>query len=215
MLLLQPPKLKPPQQVCKHREADLPRTPYPIPSNRSERFVSSSEQDDSPKEEKAKKQKIAGEGEIWSTPPYLANFLSLDFGYFLVNQYGGITLIELMKGWESILDQVDWSKVVQDGGRREKPYVYRDVLKMIVESHIRGLLKQKERGKDINIDFGKLDDEDTDTDGGEDTFRQFEDNKILGSNECGYGSKDYTDYETDDDKDNVDEDQMGDKYAAS
>ena len=32
MLSLQRPKLKPPQQINKHREADLPRTPYPIVS---------------------------------------------------------------------------------------------------------------------------------------------------------------------------------------
>ena len=211
MLSLQPPKVKPPQQVCKHREADLPRTPYPMPNKRSERSVSSSEQDDSPQEGEAKKRKIAGEGEIRSTPPHLANFPSLDSGYSLVNQYGGIPLVELMKAWESILDQVDWSEVVQDAGGREKPHVYRDVFKMIVESHIGGLLKQNERSKDINIEFGKRDDEDTDTDSGEDAFRQFEDNKFLESDESGYGSENYTDDETDDDEDSDDENQVDDE----
>lgn len=97
MLPLQPPKLQPPQQVAKHREADLPRTSYPMPSKGSERSVSFSEQDDSPQEGEAKKRKIAGEGEILSTPPHLANFPSLDSGYPPVNQYGGIPRVELMK----------------------------------------------------------------------------------------------------------------------
>jgi len=62
MLSLQPPKLKPPQQMTKHRKADLPRTPYPMPSKGCKRSVSVSEQDDSPQEGEAKKRKIAGEG---------------------------------------------------------------------------------------------------------------------------------------------------------
>lgn len=67
-----------------------------------------------------------------------------------------------MKAWESILDQVGWSQV-EDAGGRETPDVYRDEFKMMIESHIGGLLKQAERGKGINIEFGKRDDEDTHT----------------------------------------------------
>lgn len=77
--------------------------------------------------------------------------------------------MELVKAWESILDQVDWSEVVQGAGGRENPHVYQDAFKIVVNSHIGGLLKQKERSKDIDIGFGKRD-EDTDTDGGEDAF---------------------------------------------
>ena len=85
-----------------------------------------------------------------------------------------------MKAWESILDQVDWSQVVKDAGGRENPDVYRDGFKMMMESHIGGLLKQAERGKDINIEFGKRDDKDTHTQSGGDAFRHFEDNTFFG-----------------------------------
>lgn len=218
MLSLQPPKLKPPQQMTKHREADLPRTPYPMPSKGGKRSVSFSEQDDSPQEGEAKKRKIARDREILSTPPYLASFPSLDSGYPLISQYGDIPPVELTKAWESILDRVDWSEVVEDAGGTEKPDVYRDVFKTIVESHIRGLLKQVELSKDRNIGFGKGDDEDTDTesgndsseDGGGDGFRHFEDNAFLESEESGDGSEDYTDDESDDEEDSDDEDQVDD-----
>ena len=78
-----------------------------------------------------------------------------------------------MKAWESILDQVDWFQVVQGAGGRGNPDVYRDGFQMIVEFHIEGLLKQTERGKDINIEFGKRDDENTDTESGGDASSAF------------------------------------------
>jgi hypothetical protein len=218
MLSLQPPKLKPPQHITKHREADLPRTPYPLPSKGGKRSVSFSEQDDSPWEGEAKKRKIAGEGGILSTPPYLANLPSLESRYPPASQYRVIPLIELMKAWESILDQIDWSKVVQDAGARENPDIYRDVFKMIVESHIEELLKQEGCSKDINIEFGKRDDEDTETESGNDSsedsggdgFRHLEDNAFLESDGTEYGSEDYTDDETDDEEGSDDEDQVDD-----
>ncbi len=169
MLSLQPPKLKPLQQLTKHREAGLPRTPYPLPSKGGKRSVSFSEQDDSPREGEAKKRKIAGEGGILSTPPYLANFPSLESWYPPASQYRVIPPVELMKAWESILDQIDWSKVMQEAGGREKPDTYRNVFKTIVHSHIEELLKQEEYGKDMKIELGKRDDEDTDTESGNDS----------------------------------------------
>ncbi len=218
MLSLQPPKHKPPQQMTKHREADLPRTPYPMPSKGCKRSVSFSEQDDSPPEGEPKKRKTAGDGGILSTPPYLASFPSLDSGYTPASQYRGIPPVELMKAWESILDQVDWSEVVQDAGGRERPDIFRSVFKNIVQSHIEELLKQEECRKDINIEFSKRDDEDTDTesgndsseDGGADGFRHFEDNTFLESEGSGYGSEDYTDDESDDEEDSDDKDQEDD-----
>jgi len=218
MLSLQPPKLKPPQQMTKHRKADLPRTPYPMPSKGGKRSVSFSEQDDSPQEGESKKRKIAGEGEILRTPPYLANFPSLEFYYPPASQDRVIPPLELMKAWKSILDQIDWSKVVEEAGGREKPDTYRNVFKTIVHSHIEEQLKQEEYGKDTKIVLGKRDDEDTDTDsgndssedGGGDGFRHLGDNTFLESDESGYGSEDYTDDEIDDEEDSDDEDQVDD-----
>ena len=218
MLSLQRPKLKPPQQIIKHREADLPRTPYPLPSKGGKRSVSFSEQDDSPQEGEAKKRKIAVEGGILSTPPYLTNFPSLESRYPPASQYRVIPPVELMKTWESILNQIDWSKVVQEAEGRENPNTYRNIFKTIVHSHIEEMLKQEENGKDMKIELGKRDDEDTDTEsgndsseeGGGDGFRYFEDNTFLESDESGCGSEDYTDDETDDEEDSDDEDPVDD-----
>lgn len=66
-----------------------------------------------------------------------------------------------------------------------------------MESHIRGLLDQEERSKDIEFKFGKGD-EDDNTESGGDGFGHFEDNTCMESIESGYGSEDYTDDDTDD-----------------
>ena len=215
MLSQQPPKLKPPPQMAKHSERDLPRTPYPMPSKGCKRSGSFSKQDNSSQEGEAKRLKIAGEGEIPDTPPYLASFPSFESGCPPANHYRIIPPMELMKAWESIFDQVDWSEVMQEAGGREKPDTYRNVFKTIVYSHIEEQLKQEEYRKDMEIELGKLDNEDTDTesgndsseDGDGDSFRHSEDNTFLESDESGYGSEDYTDDETDDEEDSDDEDQ--------
>jgi len=108
--------------------------------------------------------------------------------------------------------------VVQEAGGREKPNTYRNIFKMIVHSHIEKMLNQEEYGKDMKIELGKRDDEDTDTEsrndssekGGGDGFRYFEDNTFLESDESGCGSEDYTDDETDDEEDSDDEDPVDD-----
>ena len=214
MLSLQRPKLKPLQQINKHHETDLPRTPYPLLSKEGKRSVSFSEQDAFPQEGEAKKRKIAVEGGILSTPPYLASFPSLESRYPPASQYRVIPPVEMMKIWESILDQIDWSKVVQEAGGREKPNTYQNIFNTIVQSHIVKMLKQGEYGKDIKIEFGKRDDKDTNTEsrndsskeGGGNGFCHFEDNTFLESDESGCGSEDYTDDETDNEADNDDED---------
>ena len=220
MLFQQSPVLKPPPQMTQHRTGDLPRTPYPMPSKGCKRSVSFSEQDDFPQEGEAKKLKITREGGILTTPPDLASFPSLDSGCSPASRCRVIPPVELMKAWESILDQVDWSEVVQEVGGREKPDTYRDVFKTTVHSHIVGLLKQEEYGKDVKIEHGKRDDEETDTesendsseDGGGDGLRHLDDNTFLESDESGYGSEDYIDDETDDEENSDDEDQVDDDY---
>jgi len=85
MLSLRSSKLKLSQQITKHHETNLPRTLYSLSSKRDKRFVSFSEQDDFLRQKETKKRKIAREGEILSTPPYLANFFSLESWYPLAN----------------------------------------------------------------------------------------------------------------------------------
>ena len=118
MLSQQPLK---PKQPPKNREGELPRTPYPIPRDGRKRSVSSSEDDDCMWEGKSKKRKIVRDGKTLRRPPYLASFPSFDSKYPPANQYRIISPVELMKVWESILDQVDWSEVVQESGGRESP----------------------------------------------------------------------------------------------
>ena len=97
MLSLQPSKLKSPQQITKYREADLPRTPYPMPSKRWKRSVSFSEEEDFPQDGEAKKRKTAGYKALLSTPSHLASFPSLDSEYPSVSQRHGIPSMKLMK----------------------------------------------------------------------------------------------------------------------
>ena len=175
--------------------------------NVCKRSISSSEQDDSAQEGEAKKRKIAGDGGVLSTPSYLASFSSFNSKYSPASR--AIPPVELMKAWESILDQVDWPEVMQEAGGREKPY--REIFTTIVHSHIEELLNQEEHGKDTNIELGKRD-EDNDTESGDNSseegcgggFRHFEDKTFLESDGSGYGSEDYTDDETED-SDDVDQ----------
>ena len=121
-----------------------------------------------------------------------------------------------MKAWELILDQVDWSEVVQETGWRENPDTYRDIFKIIIYSYIEDLLKWEEYGKDMKIELGKRDNKDTDTesrnnsneDSNGDSFRYFEDNIFLESNKSRYRSKDYIDNKIDNEEDSDDKDQV-------
>lgn len=97
MLSLQPPKLRSPQQLTKNSKASLPRTSYSLPIKRDKRSVSFSEQDDSPREKKAKKRKITKKKGILSTPPNLASFSLFESRYSPASQYRVIFPIKLIK----------------------------------------------------------------------------------------------------------------------
>jgi len=220
MLSLQPPKLKSPQQITKHREANLSRTLYPMPSKGWKRSVSFSEEENSSQEEEAKKRKTAGYKALLSTPSHLASFSSLDSEYSSVSQRHGIPSMKLMKAWEFILDQVDWSEVMQDAEEREKLNIYRDVFQTIVQVHVEEQLKQEECREDMIFEHSKRDDENIDTESGNDSsengagdgFQHFEDNTFVKSDESEFGSEDYADDENDDEEDSDDENQNDDDY---
>ncbi len=220
MLSLQPPKLKSSQQITKHREANLSRTLYPMPSKGWKRSVSFSEEENSSQKGEAKKRKTAEYKALLSTPSHLASFSSLDSEYPSASQRHGIPSMKLMKAWESILDQVDWSEVMQDAEGREKLNIYRDVFQTIVQAHVEEQLKQEECREDMIFEHSKRDDEDTDTESGndssengaEDGFQHFEDNTFVKSDESEFGSEDYADDENDDEEDSDDENQNDDDY---
>ena len=199
--------------MTQHRAENLPRTLYLMSSMCCKRSVSFNDHDDSPQEGEAKRLKITGERGILSMPPDLTSFLSLESRY-LPNQYRVIPLVELMKAWELILDQVDWSEVVQKAEGRESPDTYRDVFRTIMHSYVEELLKQEKYRKDIKIELG--DDENGDTESENDSSEDGdgEDNTLLESDESGYGSEDYIDDETDDktkdEEDSDDEDEVDD-----
>ena len=204
MLSQQPPKLKPQTTHC---ERKLPRTPYPIVDGCTQ-YVS--EQDGYAWAENPKKPRIAeDEGTL---PRPLAISPSFDSRYLPTIQGHTIPPMELTKAWESILNQVDWSKMVQEVGGRETPGVYRNVFRTIVYSHIEGLLKQEEYGKDIKIEVRKRDDvnidieswNDSSEDSGGDASQNFEDHAFLESDESGCGSEDYMDDGTDHEEDSDD-----------
>lgn len=148
-------------------------------------------------------------------PPDLASFPSLESRYPPPNQYRVIPLVELMKVWELIFNQVDWSEMVEEAGGGENPDTYRDVFKMIMHSHIKDPLKQEEDRKDMRIELGKRDDAGTESwnDSSEDgdNYRHLEDHTILESVESSWGSEDYIDDETDDEENGDDEEDSDDE----
>ena len=201
--------------MTKDERMDLPRTPYPMLNKTCERAGSFSREDDSLQEAERKKRKITGDRKNLNTPPYLASFPSLESRNPSTSRHPVVLPVELMRAWESILDQIDWSEVVRETGWRRKPNTYRDVFKTIVHSHVEEL-KRKEQKRNMSIERG---DEGTDTDSesdstvdtGGDGFRDFEDETPLESDESGYGSEDYTDNGTEDDEDSDDKDQEDDE----
>ena len=209
------------QSPSQYHSIYLPRTPYPMPNKRS---LPSRGQEDSSKDREAKKSKIAGNGDTLSIPAHLANFPSHDSGYPLYNQYGQFLAVELMKVWESILNQIDWPKVKQDSGVRESSDTYRYFFETIVHPYVEQLLKQEEYKREMTVEFGDRDYEDTSAEsesnssegGVEDGSQHFEDNISLDSNDSGIGSGDYiddgTEDETEDDENSEGEDQMDDDF---
>ena len=181
----------------------------------NKRSLSFSRQGDCPQGGRAKKCKIA-EGGVPSAPADLVSFPSLDSGSPSASIHRVIPPVELMRAWESILDQIDWTEVVEKAEGSEEPKIYRDVFKAIVRSYVKGLLEQEEYRKDTKIESKKRDSEESDTesendsnkDGGGDGFQHLEDDDLSESDESGCGSEDYIDDETDDEEDSDDEGQL-------
>ena len=113
--------------MTKQLKAGHPPTPYPMPATQ-ERVL---------KERKI----IEDEG---NTQPYLLSFPSLNSVHSPASLHCNITSAELMRASESILNQVNWSKVVLDAVGKEKSVIYRNTFEKILRTQITELLKQEE-----------------------------------------------------------------------
>jgi len=61
----------------------------------------------------------------------------------------------------SILNQVDWSEVALDVVGNEKPTIYRNAFKKLIQAHIEEVLRQDGYREDRPIKQGKREEEDT------------------------------------------------------
>ncbi len=145
-LHLQPSYLN---STYKRPEANRPGTPYPMPTNRWKRSASFIGQDDAPKNEETKKRK--------TTNNSLVSFPSLDSEHPPSN----ISPMKLTWALRSILNQVDWSEVALDVVGNEKPTIYRNAFKKLIQAHIEEVLRQDGYREDRPIKQGKREEEDT------------------------------------------------------
>ena len=205
-LLFPSAKLESFKQTNRHFEADRPCTPYPMLMKTRERSMSFNKQDDTLEEVAVKKRRIVGEEGIATTSPHLISFPSLDSSHAPVGLCYGISSTELKRASESILNQVNWSKVVLDAIGKEKPTIFRQAFKEILQAHIEKLLKQEDKQKSENV-------EDPDIESGDDSSEdkignesEHSDNEtfLQSDMETEYGSEDYHEDEDEDEEDDDD-----------
>ena len=138
---------------------DFPRTPYPLLQRGEKRFISCNEQDDASQEGRAKKRKIIRSEEISSLSPRLTSFPSIDLKCSPKSLRFSLSSAELAKASNSILTQVDWSKVVLDVVGKDKPDCYRDVFAEIFQTQIREILEREESNVKISLKVCERDEE--------------------------------------------------------
>ncbi|MCJ1235113.1 hypothetical protein MMC14_003077 [Varicellaria rhodocarpa] len=124
-----------------HKHPGLPRTPYPIAMKAAKRFISYDEQ------EFAKKRKIMGDETNLNILLPLENLPVLKSICFPMCLQHGISPTELKRASESVLNQVDWSKVVLDTVGSNKAAIYRHVFEVILHNaQVQELLNQGSKG---------------------------------------------------------------------
>jgi hypothetical protein len=133
--LSKPLQLEVTERINKSFMTDRPRTPYPTSMKRWERSYDASEK------LVAKKRKIGEDEGIAITSSHLIDFPSLDSGQSLVDL--GFSSTELMRASESILKQVDWSRVALDVLGEERPAMFQDALTEILQARIEELLEKE------------------------------------------------------------------------
>lgn len=143
-LHLQPSNLN---STYKHHEGNRPGTPYPRPTTGWKRSASFIGRDDAPKKEEIKKCK--------TTNHSLGSFPSLNSKHPPSN----ISPTELMRALRSILNQVDWSEVALDVVGNEKPTIYRNAFKKLIQAHIEEVVKQGGYREDGSIKQGEKEEE--------------------------------------------------------
>lgn len=192
-LFLQPSKPIPNQPTTKH-----PLTPYPM-SVTQERVL--------------KKRKIIGDEEILSTQPSLMSFPLFNSAYSLSGLRCNITPAEFIRASESVLKQVNWSKVVLDAIGEDKPVLYRNAFEKILRAQIEELLKQEECKENKHIEYNQKTEKNRDIVGNKesaaragDNLEYLDDKIFIGSDqESEYESGGYEDEDDDDDEDDEDD----------
>ena len=180
-LLFKLPKPKSPRGSNKNLEADLPRTPFPVPMHKLKRSASFSGQDYALEEGEVKRRKTVGEEGIVITTPCLMSSTSLGSRHFSASMRC-ISSVELTKAWESIFIRVDWSEVVLDVVGNETSAFYQEAFEKTLQARIKELLKQGGCKGGMCIDCCEKDEEDsqdTENTGSEDD--RSDDDSVNGS----------------------------------
>ncbi len=205
-LLFQSPKLEFPKRTDKRLEADRPPTPYPISMERLKRSVSFNGQSDVLKEIMVIKRKIIGDKGIVTMSHHLISFPSLGSGHSSVRLSLDISSTELMRASESILNQVHWSEVVLDVIGKERPAIFRDAFKKILQVRIEELLKQEDKQETENMKEPDIESADDIVDWAGNGLADFEEKIFMQRDEENeHGSEGYEDDE-DEEEDVADED---------
>ncbi len=152
-----------------------------------------------------KKRKIIGDKGIVTLSHHLISFPSLGSGHSSVRLSLDISPTELMRASELILNQVDWSEVVLDVIGKERPAIFRDAFKKILQVRIEELLKQEDKQETENMNEPDIESADDIVDWAGNGLADFEEKiSMQRDEENEHGSKGYEDDE--DEEDVADED---------
>ena len=193
-LLLRSPNLKPINQAREYDKADRPRTPYPVIGKRREQEGNAIFE-----ETVAKKRKAIGDKGIVTASPRLVSFPGFGSSHASLGLHQ-VSPADLMRAFESILNQIDWSQLVVDVVGKERSAIFRNAFEQVLLTQVEELLKQ---------DFEKMKEPDFKSGDGnsEDRVRHVYGLGDISQSdmEAEYGSEDY-DVDEDEDEDDDDDD---------
>ena len=116
-------------------------------------------QEDASGEEEKNKHRIYQQKEAVSLSPHLNSYFSLSPTCSPISLHYKISPVELMRASQSILDQINWFKVVLDAVGKERPAIYQKVFKKILQAQVEEVLKQIGRKADMHIEGHEQDKE--------------------------------------------------------
>lgn len=141
--------LKPSELGSCQRTLENQRPPTPNPFDKTgKRPVTSSPHDMDGFGGDAKKRKVFRNQEIIESSPRL-NISSLNSAFPHNCLPYNVSSAELLKAWQSILKQVDWSKVVLDVVGTDRPAHYQDIFEKILQSEMKRSLDEIGRHEEM------------------------------------------------------------------